>query len=140
MILLHCFGPVNTRGDKAVKRGPGKVPGGLVPCVARITMNGLGRLKMFKGSCSAPSKANIESCVRMISLTGKRMGTLGGVRSGSKLDVCGLNAKGNCDILSVIGGFRTTANIGVPCIVGPHHPNSVTAYCSSTSGTRERLK
>lgn len=139
-MLLHCFGPVKTRRDKLVKRSPGKVPGGLVPCVARITVNGLRYLNMFKSSCSARSKANMHSCVRMISLTIKRIHTMRGLGRGTKISMCGLKAKGKCSMLSVIGTFSGTYKGRVPCRVGPHHTKSVTAYCYSTSGTGRRLR
>lgn len=119
---------MNTRPSNAVNRSPRNVPGGLVPFVTRITINHHRSLSMFKGSCPAPSNANIHSCVRIVSLTSKRVTTLGAINRGSNLRVCGLNANGNSDILRVIRTFTRTSNGPIPCALYPHHTNSVTRY------------
>lgn len=114
-VVLECFGPVNTRPSTRVNRLPGNIPGGLVPCMARATVNVHGRLAVFNGSCSAPSKAYVHSCVCMISLTGTRIYTVTHMLSGRARPVrCfGVNANGNGSALRVIRAFRGTANIGL---------------------------
>ncbi len=115
------------------------MPGGLVPCVARITVNGERCLDIFNSSCGAPSKANMHSCVRIISLSVKRVHTVRGVRRGANIITCGLKANRNCDILSVIGTFSGTYKDRITCGVTPEHTKSVTRYCTGPTGTGTRL-
>lgn len=127
-VVLHCFGPVKTRPATRVNRLPGNIPRGLVPCLARATVNVHGRLDMFNSSCSAPSNSYVHSCVGIISLTGTRIVTVSHVLNNGSLSgirVFGLKANGNISMLRLVGAFRTTANIGIPRGVMKHHRNSV---------------
>ncbi len=67
------------------------------------------------------------------------MGTISCTLGRDNIRTVGLKADINCDILSLIGTFRGTGNIPIPCIVTPHHRNSITAYCSGPRGTTELL-
>ncbi len=127
-VLLHCFGPVNTRPATFVNRVPGNIPRGLVPFLARATVKVHGRLDIFKSSCSAPSNSYVHSCVCIMSLTGTRMYTVAHVvrsRASRPIRICGVKANAKASMLRLVGTFRTTANIGLGCGVMKHHTKSV---------------
>lgn len=127
-VVLHCFGPVNTRPATLVNRLPGKIPRGLLPCIARATVNVHRGLDIFKSSCSAPSNSYVHSCVCMISLTGTRIVTVSHVLGGGRgrgIRIFGVKANGNISMLRLVGAFRGTANIGLGCRVINHHTKSV---------------
>lgn len=127
-VLLHCFGPVNTRPATLLKRLPGNMPRGLVPCLARATVKVHRGLDIFNSSCSAPSNSYVHSFVGMISLTGTRMVTVTHVLRGGRgsgIRAFGVNAKHKISILRLVGKFRGTANMGLGCRVIKHHTNSV---------------
>lgn len=127
-VLLHCFGPVNTRPATLLKRLPGNMPRGLVPCLARATVNVHRGLDIFNSSCSAPSNSYVHSFVGMISLTGTRMITVHHVLRGGRgrgIRMFGVNANHKLSMLRLVGTFRGTANMGLGCRVMKQHTNSV---------------